>query len=371
MIIEAQAWVAGRNGISMRDILQQIIEVQPVLHAAGTVSSAALRAIAAHAARRTILHSVETGCGATTLLLSHLSQNHTCFALDIGGSVASVRSSPLLRPGVVRFVEGPSQLTLPKHRFENKLQLALIDGPHAYPFPDLEYYYLYPHLDTGALLVLDDIHIPSIHNLFEFLRADRMFQLEGIARTTALFTRTDAPTFDPYGDGWESQGYNRTTLWRYNWRAWLHRGVPRFLREKVRNVKRSGISAHRRTLVKIVAPNAGDRVDGSGAVSGAATLSGDMHLWVLVRRRDVSGWWPQGGGPVQVIDDRWSVAVKYGEPEDSGRAFEIAAAVVSPAVHERWLQWTHSVVKTGTYPPVQLPSDAGLLSVAYRRVRRR
>jgi|SRR5665213_685089 len=354
----------------MRDILQQILEVQPVLHAAGTVSAAALRAIAAHAARRTVLHSVETGCGATTLLLSHLSQSHTSFALDVGGSVASVRNSPLLRPDVVKFVEGPSQLTLPEFRFEGKLQLALIDGPHAYPFPDLEYYYLYPHLSTGALLVLDDIHIPSIHNLFEFLRADPMFRLEGLVRTTALFTRTDAPAFDPYGDGWVRQGYNRRTLWRYNWRSRLHEGLPRSLREMVGNVKRSGIPAHRPTLVKIVAPGSGDRVDDSGRVSGTATVPGDAHLWLLVHRRDVSGWWPQGGGPAQVTNDRWSVAVKYGDPKDSGHSFEIAAAVVSEAAHERWLRWVRSVMETGMYPPVQLPADAALLSVAYRNVRR-
>ena len=354
----------------MRNILQEVLEVQPVLHAAGTVSADALRAIMAHAAKRTILHSVETGCGATTLLLSHLSQSHTSFALDVGGSVASVRNSPLLRHEAVSFVEGPSQLTLPEHRFDSKLQLVLIDGPHAYPFPDLEYYYLYPHLDTGALLVLDDIHIPGIHNLFAFLRTDEMFQLEDVVRTTAFFTRTDAPTFDPYSDGWERQGYNRRTLWRHNWRSLLHEVIPRSLREKVRSVKRSGAQVLRPNLIQIAAPLAGARVDESGTVNGTATLPRGAYLWVLVHRRDVSGWWPQGDGPVQVINDRWSVAVSYGDPKDSGHTFEIAAAIVSPAVHERWLQWVLSVKKTGLYPPLRLPSDAALLSIAYRTVKK-
>jgi hypothetical protein len=344
------------------DILQRILDVQPVLHAAGTLSAAALRAIASHAAGRTIRHSVETGCGATTLLLSHLSGNHTAFALDVGGSVASVRTSPLLRPDVVKFVEGPSQRTLPAFQFEHKLQFALIDGPHAYPFPDLEYYYLYPHLETGALLVIDDIQIPGIHHLFDFLRADGMFRLEEVVRTTAFFTRTDAPIFDPYGDGWGQQRYNRRTLWRYDWRARL--------RHIAGYTKSSGVAAARGNLVRIHAPASGELLGESGSVSGAATIPAGAHLWILVHRRDIAGWWPQAGAPVSVSDGHWSVEVKYGDPQDSGHAFEIAAVVVTEDVNERWQHWVRSVTQTGVYPPVQLPSDNTILALDRRTVKR-
>src|SRR5574338_233565 len=108
-----------------RDVLKEILQLQAVLHAAGTVSSDALTALARHASTRPrVRRSVETGCGATTLLLSHLSEHHTVFALDMGWSVANVRRSPLLREGVVSFVEGPSQRALPQHDFDEKLQLA-------------------------------------------------------------------------------------------------------------------------------------------------------------------------------------------------------------------------------------------------------
>lgn len=352
----------------MNDILEQILQVHPVLHAAGTVSAPALRAIAAHAARRTITRSAETGCGATTLLLSHLSRMHTVFALDVGESVSSVRNSTLLRPGVVSFVEGPSQQTLPKFRFETKLQLALIDGPHAYPFPDLEYYYLYPHLETGALLVLDDIHIRSIHNLFEFLCSDSMFQLEDVVRSTALFTRTDAPTFSPCDDGWEQQNYNRQTLWRYDWRSRLRHALPSSLSNSLTKLKATSLSGDRPALVNIVSPDAGVSVGASGTVSGTASVPDNTYLWLLVHRKDIAGWWPQGDGPVQISTNAWNVEAKYGEPEDAGHPFEIAAAVVSRTVHERWLQWVRSATETGMYPPVHLPSGAGLVSISYRTV---
>ncbi len=191
-------------------VVAEIVQAAPSLHRAGTFSTVALNAIFHHASQNRIAHSAETGSGASTLLFSHLSDRHLAFALDDGTeSIRAVQTSPLLRPGIVTFVEGPTQLTLPAHRFDSRLQLVLIDGPHGYPFPDLEYYYLYEHLDEGALLIVDDIHIRSINNLFEFLRADDMFDLTEVVESTAFFRRTGASTFSRLGDGWWTQGYNR------------------------------------------------------------------------------------------------------------------------------------------------------------------
>ena len=199
-----------KQGKERPAVFDDIIRVSQSLHRAGTFSARALEALARHASQREILSSAETGSGASTLLFSHLSKHHLVFAQDAGTeSVRAVQNSPFLRPGVVTFIDGPTQLTLPSYRFEDKLQLALIDGPHAYPFPDLEYYYFYEHLDQNALLVIDDIHIRSINNLFGFLRADDMFDLSEVVDNTAFFRRTNAPAFPRFGDGWWMQGYNR------------------------------------------------------------------------------------------------------------------------------------------------------------------
>jgi hypothetical protein len=342
------------------EVLEEILRVQAVLHDAGTMSGEALRATARHAGSRKVRRSVETGCGATTLLLSHLSDHHTVFALDIGASVQNVRRSPLLRQGVVSFVEGPTQGTLPQHQFDEKLQLAVIDGPHAYPFPDLEYYFLYPHLEAGALLVLDDIHIRSINNLFHFLRADEMFRLDEVIRTTAFFIRTQAPTFDPMGDGWGRQKYNARTLLRYNWRSRLSNVLPR-------RVLRWHAS---QGLVEILSPRRGEDVGDTGMVRGRATLSAGTYLWVLARRHDVEGWWPQGDGPIPVVDGSWSVPVDYGGPQDSGFQFEVAAVVVAQTVHERWLEWIQNVKSTGVFPPVRLPTAPHVLTECFQTVYR-
>jgi hypothetical protein len=341
--------------LSVEQILRRIAEVAPNLHRAGTFSAPALEAIARAAARRKIHHSAETGSGASTLLFSHLSANHTVFASDNGsGSVTNVRRSPLLRPNAVTFVEGPTQVTLPQHRFPEKLQLVLIDGPHGYPFPDLEYYFLYPHLEAGALLIVDDIQIPTVHNLFQFLRQDAMFELDETVQTTAFFTRTKAPTFDPFGDGWWQQNYNARPLLRYTWREELKRLVPASMRRSVSRSK-SGCP------VDILSPRSGAIVAEAGIVEGSAVLPDGSHLWILARRKDFEGWWPQGAGAAALDQGRWSVPVRYGEPHDAGYDFEIAAIVVGPSTHELW---------SGLRPPVQLPPSDFVLGAAYRTVKK-
>jgi hypothetical protein len=196
------------TSITTGQLLDQIAHLSGSWHGAGTLGGRVLKRIAFHAGGA-IKASAETGAGKSTLLLSHLSGKHTVFALDCGGSLSAVRSSPLFNHETVEIVEGPTQKTLPTHVFREKLQLVLIDGPHGYPFPEMEYWHFYPHLEPGGLLIIDDMHIPTIYNLFAFLRDDVMFDLLEVVGTTAIFRRTDAPLFDPYGDAWWQQGYNK------------------------------------------------------------------------------------------------------------------------------------------------------------------
>jgi hypothetical protein len=56
--------------------------------------------------------------------------------------------------------------------------------------------------------VIDDIQIPTIRQLFDFLREDDMFRLIETVGKTAFFERTNAPTFSPVQDGWWLQKYN-------------------------------------------------------------------------------------------------------------------------------------------------------------------
>lgn len=204
------------------DLIDRIAELPSDWHGAGTMGKTSLAAIARHAeAVGPLLRSAETGSGKSSLLLSHLSGDHRVFAVDVGASISQVRQSPLLRAENVTFIEGPTQITLPQYRFPEKLQLALIDGPHGYPFPDLEYYYFYPVLSPGGLLLIDDLPIPSIGRMFDIIRADDMFELlEVMDDQLAVFRRTNAPLLNPQSDSWWLQGYNRRHF------EWIQKGRP-------------------------------------------------------------------------------------------------------------------------------------------------
>ena len=196
---------------SVEQLVHRIEALPEDWHQSGSFRPGVLREMIKHLRGIRVYHSAETGTGKSTLLFSHLSQDHKVFTKDDGGhgnSLRAVLTSPLLVKDSVEFIIGPTQKTLPRYEFRNKLQVVLIDGPHAYPFPDLEYYFLYPHLEEGGFLILDDINIPSVYNMYRFLREERMFRLVATLYSTALFRRTEAPTFNPFGDGWQEQRYN-------------------------------------------------------------------------------------------------------------------------------------------------------------------
>ena len=195
---------------SLDAVVRKINALPEDWHGCGSMVPEVIHAIAEHVScLGDVRRTAETGSGKTTVLFSHLSPHHTVFALDCARSVSCVRESALCRIEAVHLVDGPTQLTLPRYEFTEPLQVALIDGPHGYPFPDLEYYYLYPHIAPGGLLLIDDTNIPSIGRMRDIIAADDMFEPIDTVADTAFLRRTTAPLFDPLGDGWWLQSFNK------------------------------------------------------------------------------------------------------------------------------------------------------------------
>jgi Methyltransferase domain len=190
--------------------IKKIIEEVPNnFHSHGSLYADVLWRIADEHAASSAVVTAETGCGLSTLVLSHLSSHHTAFTVSVGDSLQNTSNHPMLNQKTTKFVVGPAQITLPAWQFSQPLDLVLLDGAHAYPFVELDYYYLYRHVRCGGTLIIDDIHIPTIGRLYEFLLDEEMWEHRGDVRTTAFFRRTSFPLLDPYGDGWTSQKYNR------------------------------------------------------------------------------------------------------------------------------------------------------------------
>jgi hypothetical protein len=198
---------------------QELIARAVQFHAWDAMAPLALEALAK---RGPFQFSAETGCGGSTIVFSHLSKHHTAFAIEgADQTITGLRQHSDFRPGSVVFVEGETKRTLPLHAFENRLDLALLDGPHAYPLPQLEFAYLFPQVKEGGWLVLDDVQIPSVYELFQFMRRESSMVLEEVAVRTAFFRKIGERNDGP--DGWQHQGMNRRGILRYSWRDRLRR----------------------------------------------------------------------------------------------------------------------------------------------------
>lgn len=188
-------------------------------HVAGAFQTAVLRRLE-QLLPTEIHYTAETGCGKSTILFSNVSPHHTVFCLDDrqhgdDSSISFYETCALTKPDRIHLILGPTQKTLPTFTDFKPYDVVLIDGPHGFPFPELEYYYFYPHLRPGGLLILDDVHIPTIGRLGDVIAEDEMFEPVELVSSTAVFRRTDAPTFDPTGDGWWMQNFNRRRIPRY------------------------------------------------------------------------------------------------------------------------------------------------------------
>lgn len=174
-------------------------------------------ALAAIERRGPFAATAETGCGGSTILLSRESGLHTVFAIEgVDRTISSLRQHPQLRGEAVVFVEGETKDTLPAHHFSSPLDLVLLDGPHAYPLPQVEFAYLFPRVKAGGWIVLDDIQIRSVYALFQYLRAEPSVVLEEVCVRTAFFRKV--VDVEPEPDGWQKQGMNRSLVLRYSWR---------------------------------------------------------------------------------------------------------------------------------------------------------
>jgi hypothetical protein len=194
-----------------------------------------------------------------------------------------------------------------------------------------------------------------------------MFELVQVVERTAFFRRTTALVFDPFGDGWWLQGYNRKRLLRYIWREALTHSLPQpiraFLRES-RAAFHSRFSPRVRYLVRIDIPEQNSMVDGTAIARGRADLPAGACLCLFVRRADSTGWWPQSE-PFAISGNEWHQTCRFGEAADEG---DIAAVATDERVQQRIRRWFDEGSRSGYLSPMNLPAPLPGTGVATLQV---
>ena len=101
----------------------------------------------------------------------------------------------------LRFIEESSITALPQLVAESKkLDLAFIDGCHLFDYTLLEFFYIDLLLETGGLIIFDDIWMPSIRKAVSFVLKNRAYRIitlkaksnwkQRIQRSGLRFTQT-------------------------------------------------------------------------------------------------------------------------------------------------------------------------------------
>ena len=170
--------------------------------------------------------TLETGAGLSTLVFALRGARHTCITpneseVDAIRSYAESQSIDLSR---TRFLVDSSDRCLPRERLPT-LDLVLIDGKHAFPWPTIDWFYSSEALRPGGIMVVDDANIPSVGYLCQFMREDpRWSLLKQFDETTFFFRKgSDDPRKVAWHmQPWVTQRYRPRTaakklVWQLRW----------------------------------------------------------------------------------------------------------------------------------------------------------
>ncbi len=149
--------------------------------------------------------TLETGAGASTVVFAATGAEHTAISPveHEHERIAEYCTSIGVRTDRLSFVAASSDAVLPE--LDEPFDAVLLDGTHAFPYAIVEWHFLRHLLRPGGLFLVDDIPIPAVNPLFEFMHSDEHWELiTHLDRRTAAFRKLrDLPE-----QTWRDQRYN-------------------------------------------------------------------------------------------------------------------------------------------------------------------
>jgi GT2 family glycosyltransferase len=190
-------------------MLDSILADPPMVHGGGTItwglSEDTLRFLDANVGPS--CRTLETGSGLSTLLFAAKGCRHTCIT-PFPDEVERLRKyceGRKIALDKVSFVIDRSEAVLPQLPSPSELDLALIDGCHAFPMPFLDWFYVVPKLKIGGIVIVDDTQLWTGEVLRDFLAAEAEWRLEVKFVRGAAFRKIA----DPPMKEWTDQPYVR------------------------------------------------------------------------------------------------------------------------------------------------------------------
>ncbi len=151
--------------------------------------------------------TLETGCGYTTVVFAMRQSVHYCIEpnLDVVERVKKYSNQRNIPLDKVNFIVERSEYVLPKLDESIQLDVAFIDGNHAFPFPYIDSFYTKMHLVVGGLMGIDDTQLKSCRILRDFLVSEPTWRYVCDIENTAFFRKIrDSDDIED----WTSQPFN-------------------------------------------------------------------------------------------------------------------------------------------------------------------
>ena len=192
------------------DVIERLLRDKPAFHAGGALRwdtlPETLRYIGSHVAagQRTI----ETGCGVSTIVFASVGAIHTVISPDAREHerVLDYCRQIGLDASSVTFAVGFSDEELPKLTVNEAFDFAFIDGAHAFPYPIVDWHYISKALKVGGAVIVDDIPIPSISVLYQYMCTETCWRLDAVLDGRAAAFALDT-AIQP--EDWTSQPFNK------------------------------------------------------------------------------------------------------------------------------------------------------------------
>ena len=169
--------------------------------------------------------TIETGCGLTTALLTLKGADHICIAPDTAEHEAVrewCRDRGFSGTNLTSVIDR-SQCVLPLLS-TGPVDIAVIDGGHAFPVPFIDWFYLAERLKPDGCVLVDDTHLRAPRILSEFLSAEApRWGLEREFSRACVYRKLDdivVPDNDWVGQRWSRPNPYRRMRGRA--RRWLN-----------------------------------------------------------------------------------------------------------------------------------------------------
>jgi predicted O-methyltransferase YrrM len=123
--------------------------------------------------------TLETGAGASTIVFAARGADHEAVtpSQQEADRIVAECERRGISTGQLTFRIGSSAHVLRTWE-PRRLDLVLIDGAHAFPYPTLDWWYLAPHLKVGGLMLLDDAYMPPVAAVLDHVRHSDAWKLE-------------------------------------------------------------------------------------------------------------------------------------------------------------------------------------------------